>query len=438
MSRSIPILAVALALAATSHASAQRAGETPTNSEGQNQQQQRDYSESDSTQQEQLPNQPYQDRAGTDNEEERNGASGDRSARRQQQDFDLGARFTDAEDALTVGTVREGSIAADIGLRQNDQVIAVGERAVFTQEDFNRALRRSRTSRERIPVIVRRDSGRTTLYIEPDTLRESFGIMGRPDAPTLGVTLAPNAADQLIVRDVTGGIGSRLGLRANDVVLSVGGRRVFSPAEFERLIYDVDFATGRPLPVIVVRDGRRMTLQLEADGAEYGFREEGFYRDEGAWLGVTLDTSYDNAAVVQSVVSDSPAAEAGVRPGDWIVRIDGRRIQSPRHLTSLVRSMTPGEQLEIEIARRVSRTLTARLDADPTLEPRQALRPIYDSYDGEDDPPAPPLLDRPDPPIDPDLDRRGLRDRLGPDERGLRDRLDADEAPDEPRGVLPR
>jgi predicted metalloprotease with PDZ domain len=263
----------------------------------------------------------------------------------------------------------------------------------------------------------------------------------------LGVTWRTGINDQLIVRDVTGGLAARLGLRARDALLSVGGRRIASPAQFERWLYDADFVDGRRLPIVVMRDGRRMTLYLEPEMIQYRFRDRDFYdspdfyRGQEAWLGVTLDTSYDDFAVVQSVVPDSPAQQAGVRRGDWIVRLNGRRVNSPGHLTSLVRSMDPGDELEIEIARRVARTLMARLDADPSSAPRQALRPTFDTFEERDGfVPQGRRLIRPDAidEFEPDFDRGGLRDRVGPGERGLRDRLDPDEIPDEPRGILPR
>jgi C-terminal processing protease CtpA/Prc len=315
---------------------------------------------------------------------------------------------------------------------------------VFTEEEFNRALMSSRSSGERIPVIVRRDTGRTTMYIDPQMIRQSFAFSRGGADTDIGVTLMTGAEDRLIVQNVTGGIAARLGLRPNDVIVTVGGRRIASPAQFERIFHDVGFVDGRELPVVVFRNGRRVTLYFEPEIVQYRNRDRDYYRGEQeAWLGVTLNTNYQDYAVVQRVVPNSSADEAGVQPGDWIVRLNGRRVNSPSHLTSLVRSMEPGEELEIQVARRVSRTLMARLDASRPEPPRQALRPSYEEFQDFDDADLwqeERRLDGPDAleQFQPDLDRRGLRDRIGPGERGLRDRLDRDEVRDEPRGVLPR
>jgi membrane-associated protease RseP (regulator of RpoE activity) len=198
----------------------------------------------------------------------------------------------------------------------------------------------------------------------------------------------------------------------------------------------VDNIGAERVPVIVQRDGRRITLFFDPDRWGYA-RSRRFERDDyrgggGAWLGVTLDRRYDDAAVVRDVVPDSPAEFAGVRQGDWIVRLNGRRVTSASHLTSLVDSMRPGEEVDVEVARRVTRNLVATLEGQ---ERSQAAREVYRPLDGQ----GQYRLERPGyrtvEPVerfDPDRDRRGLRDRFGPAERGLRDRLDRDEIPDEP------
>jgi S1-C subfamily serine protease len=458
MSRTIPNLvaaiAIVLALQAYQAASGQQGEDDYKQSDApalQDDQQGEPAGQDNQRNREEIPEQ-NRDR-GQDNDasradrQQRDSTGRDQSTRSSRpQDFNFGARFTERGNALTVGTINEGTIAADIGLQAEDEIIAVGERAVFSEEDLNVALRQSSARDERIPIVVRRDTGRATLFVEPQRVRSSFGTAAGIGDTDIGLAWGTDASDQLIVRDVTGGLAARLGLRARDVLVSVDGRRIASPAQFERWLNDVDFVDGRRLPIVVMRDGRRVTLFLEPAMVDYRFRgreydDPDFYRGQEAWLGVTLDTNYDDYAVVQSVVPGSPAQQAGVRRGDWIVRLNGRRVDSPSHLTSLVRSMEPGDELEIEIARRVARTLMARLDADPASVSRQALRPTFDEFDARNGVvPEGRRYFRPDAidEFESDFDRRGFRDRIGPGERGLRDRLDPDEIRDEPRGILPR
>jgi hypothetical protein len=262
----------------------------------------------------------------------------------------------------------------------------------------------------------------------------SQGTRARPET-NLGANLTLGDEDRLIVRDVIGGLAGLIGLRQDDVIVSVDGRSIRSPGQFRRFFDNVDNLGAERVPVIVLRDGRRVTLYFDPERWGY-VRDRQYERDDyrpgsDAWLGVTLDRRYDDAAVVRNVVPDSPAEAAGVRQGDWIVRVNGRRVSSPSHLTALVSSMQPGQEVEVEVARRVSRTLVATLEGQDRSPARQVLRPLdgQDQYriDGQEYRFVEPW-DR----FDTDRDRRGLRDRFGPEERGLRDRLDRDEVPDEP------
>jgi S1-C subfamily serine protease len=353
------------------------------------------------------------------------------SARDRRRSVNFGARFTNDENGLTVSGVNRGTLAAQIGLRTRDEVISVGGRRVLSPDQLNQILMQSRSTDQRIPIVVRREGEQTTLYVQPQTLRETFFRSSQQFAPDLGVVLVPGEDERLIVQDVRGGLARAIGFRENDILLSVGGRNFRSPAEFRTFIQDIDLAAGRRLPVIVFRDGRRVTLYLDAD--DLGGQRIGRYRsfDGGGegWLGVVMDGRYRNA-VVREVVPDSPADYAGLRQGDSILRINGRRIDSPSRLTAIVESMNPGDEVEIEIARRVTRTVSATLDRQEDSRSWRVLRP-YDGgqVDSERRYRSTERIDE----SDPDWDRRGLRDRFGPDERGIRDRLDRDEIPDAPR-----
>ena len=68
-------------------------------------------------------------------------------------------------------------------------------------------------------------------------------------------------------------------------------------------------------------------------------------------------------ALVNSVEKDGPAAKAGVRPGDVIVKFNDRDIATSSDLPLLVASAKPGSQATLEILRGGSREhLTVTLD----------------------------------------------------------------------------
>jgi S1-C subfamily serine protease len=84
---------------------------------------------------------------------------------------------------------------------------------------------------------------------------------------------------------------------------------------------------------------------------------------ERAYLGVTtvsvtpeLNLRVDRGAYVDQVVPRSPAHEAGIRPGDIIVRFDGREVRSNEDVTAQVEARKPGDRVTIEVVRGGRRT----------------------------------------------------------------------------------
>lgn len=80
------------------------------------------------------------------------------------------------------------------------------------------------------------------------------------------------------------------------------------------------------------------------------------------WLGVSIQpltpelaSSFGHAgtsgALIAQVVDDTPAAEAGVEPGDIIVRIDGDAVESPRELVNSIAMRDPGESITLTVER---------------------------------------------------------------------------------------
>jgi len=101
-------------------------------------------------------------------------------------------------------------------------------------------------------------------------------------------------------------------------------------------------------------------------------------RVERGWLGVQiqpLDTDLARAferedtrgALVAAVVPDSPAARAGLRTGDLVLRFDGHAVATPRDLSRAVARAKPGEDVSIELLRQGrSRTVSARVERNAT------------------------------------------------------------------------
>jgi putative serine protease PepD len=87
-----------------------------------------------------------------------------------------------------------------------------------------------------------------------------------------------------------------------------------------------------------------------------------------AYLGVsTSDRQRGQGALVVEAVEGEPAAEAGLRAGDVIVSIDGRRVRDSDDVVAAIEERRPGQRVDVEYRRgSVTRALNVELGVRPT------------------------------------------------------------------------
>jgi len=73
----------------------------------------------------------------------------------------------------------------------------------------------------------------------------------------------------------------------------------------------------------------------------------------GAWLGVNLSAGVGGARVA-AVVPGSPAAIAGIKPGDVITALDTQPIVTPAILVAAISGLQPGDTVDIQLQRGAS------------------------------------------------------------------------------------
>ena len=109
-------------------------------------------------------------------------------------------------------------------------------------------------------------------------------------------------------------------------------------------------------------DGERheMKIQLDQDVMVIATEPD----PDRPWLGVLI-TKKDDGAHVNSVMSGSPAAKAGLEPGDVILRVGDRDVRKRGH-ENLLEGAEPGDRLDFVVERDGERlTLPVRLDSHP-------------------------------------------------------------------------
>ena len=85
------------------------------------------------------------------------------------------------------------------------------------------------------------------------------------------------------------------------------------------------------------------------------------------WMGVSMADAEAGGALVRHVVRSSPAAKAGVREGDRVVRVDGARSATSRDVMNLVAAHAVGEHVALTVARdNAEKTLRIDLAAFPS------------------------------------------------------------------------
>jgi regulator of sigma E protease len=138
-----------------------------------------------------------------------------------------------------------------------------------------------------------------------------------------GVPAVPAPVVSSIVR---GGAAEAAGLQRGDRLVNFNG---IETPKWDTIRGDALLSPGQPLPVVVERNGQRVPLTITPIA----------YVEEGETMGV-LDflPDYGNVpVVVREVEPGTPAAEAGLQPGDRIVAVSGQPVKSAEQVTQFIR-----------------------------------------------------------------------------------------------------
>ena len=290
---------------------------------------------------------------------------------KQNREPNLGARFNENNNRLTVNNITAKSAAAQVGMRDGDQIVSVDGRNVASQRDFHSSLGRyahHHDKNHRVPVIVRRNGNLETLYWTNLALGLAFG------GHRHGYGYGPYGH---------GDLGGRYyGSFYGPYRYGVGYRNGGYDSGYG--YYDNNYDNGYV-------DSGQTIVQQDIPQPD----------PNAAFLGVVLDTRYGTAAVVRDVYSFSPADTAGLQPGDTITRVNDQPISAPNDLSGTITQLQPGSKVMLELTgpnpRTIEIVLSTRAEAQQALE---AARPSLQEGEGlpvpnDGNPVAPPQLPQP-------------------------------------------
>ena len=161
-------------------------------------------------------------------------------------------------------------------------------------------------------------------------------------------------------------------LEYNDIILEVNGSKLKSPTHLTRLIRKQK--PGDKIALLVIHDGKEKKMNVEL--AEYdddkdhnvlsffstGDHAFAYAFGKRPYLGVYLQQLNEDLAeyfkvdeedgvLITEVEEESPAEDAGIKPGDILTEIDNERVESPEDAMDILRDFEAGDEVEIGVLR---------------------------------------------------------------------------------------
>ena len=168
-----------------------------------------------------------------------------------------------------------------------------------------------------------------------------------------------------VVSSVTrGGAAEAAGLQRGDRIVAFNGTE--NP-KWNTIRGDALLSPGQPLQLVVERNGQRIPLTLTPtavteDGETAGFLD--FVPDYG-----------DVPVIVAAVEPTTPAAEAGLQPGDRILGVNGQPVRSAEQVTQFIRDHK-SQPITLTVNRagqQLSSTSCQHIDSTSRRTPTRAL-----------------------------------------------------------------
>lgn len=87
----------------------------------------------------------------------------------------------------------------------------------------------------------------------------------------------------------------------------------------------------------------------------------------------------DSGALVGDVSADSPAQKAGLKAGDVVIEVDGKKVSEPRELQMIVAAIAPGTEINVKVLRDAKEQLfRVKLGERPSQSPAEADPDVLD------------------------------------------------------------
>ncbi|MGH7321713.1 MAG: DegQ family serine endoprotease, partial [Candidatus Rokuibacteriota bacterium] len=197
-----------------------------------------------------------------------------------------------------------------------------------------------------------------------------LGIRIQPLTPDLAPSFGVNEGDGVLVADVMPGSPAEAGgLKSGDVILELEGQKTPEVPDLQRVVADIP--PGNTARVTILREGKRETREIKI-GEMPADEPVVAARSTERWglsvqpitpeLARQFNLSAATGVLVSEVDEGSPAARAGLRPGDVILEVNRRRV---RDVASFEEALSRSEQDALLFLQREGRTSYLVMKTEP-------------------------------------------------------------------------
>jgi regulator of sigma E protease len=218
-----------------------------------------------------------------------------------------------------IAQVREKSPAWQGGLRPADRIISIEGIKVYSASEISRIIMEN--PQKDLRFVVERNGKKITLSVRPQKIRlfefpQDYHLV----EPVVGEVIRDYPADGVLLR--------------GDRIERIAGRRIRSWHDLRETVKGLG---GRLVKILLVRGGRKVELEL---GVGRDYKGEGF-------LGIRPA----KRSTIGAVPKDSFYFRAGLREGDCIVALDGKRKELSVEEIFMRSPAEEKKPLEIELRR---------------------------------------------------------------------------------------
>ena len=171
-----------------------------------------------------------------------------------------------------------------------------------------------------------------------------------------------------------GSTADTAGIRREDLIVEVNGYPVLNRERYLGVIgtypekTEVKLKIKRGDETVALKAALDRFNQIEGLGFQMPSRPEPARPKGSGYLGVYVEED-SGAVVVKDVTPDSPADRGGLKAGDAILRVEGRRVQGRIELNTRIWQRKPGDTVKILVRRDgAEQTLEVKLGKHPQDE----------------------------------------------------------------------